>query len=54
MLPVHPRLYLEASRTRAKSAIAREAAESADKDESTSGQGSVDASSQDNKESTPS
>lgn len=56
MLPVHPRLYLEASRARAKSAAAREAAaaESAEKEEH--GESSVDnedTSSQDKNESTP-
>ena len=58
MLPVHPRLYLEASRARAKSAAAREAAaaaaESAEKEEP--GENSIDnedTSSQDKNESTP-
>lgn len=57
MLPVHPRLYLEASWARAKSAAAREAAaaaESAEKEKH--GESSVDnedTSSQDKNESTP-
>jgi hypothetical protein len=56
MLPVHPRLYLEASRARAKSAVRKTSATAESAENEDHGERSVDdedSSSQDKNESTP-